>query len=128
MYVPTTRKIISSYDVVFNERLSSALAYTSRLYSEAMAIRPSVTFIPCASRHTDNITTFAQFQESDILTETRDNAESGDEYDDDSTMPPLLSEEEIDAIDSGDESDNDLMSTDMLERIRDGSQYHPNVN
>ena len=29
-YVPSTRKIISSYDVVFNEMFSSALAYTSR--------------------------------------------------------------------------------------------------
>ena len=29
LYVPSTRKIISSYDVVFDESLSSALAYTS---------------------------------------------------------------------------------------------------
>ena len=29
VYVPSTRKIISSYDVVFEESLSSALAYTS---------------------------------------------------------------------------------------------------
>ena len=32
-------------------------------------------------------------------------------------MPPLLSEEEIDAMDSGDESDHDLISTEMLEKI-----------
>ena len=31
-------------------------------------------------------------------------------------------------INSGDESDHDLISTDMLEDIRDGSQTHPNVN
>ena len=43
-------------------------------------------------------------------------------------MPPLLSEEEMDAMDSGDESDHYLISTDMLEDIRDGSQSHPNVN
>ena len=43
-------------------------------------------------------------------------------------MPPLLSEEEMDAMDSGDESDHDLISTDMLEDIRDGSQSHPNFN
>ena len=43
-------------------------------------------------------------------------------------MLPLLSEEEMDAMDSGDESDYDLISTDMLEDIRDGSQSHPNVN
>ena len=31
-------------------------------------------------------------------------------------------------MDSGDESDDDPMSTEMLEYIRDRSQSHPNVN
>ena len=43
-------------------------------------------------------------------------------------MPPLLIKEEMDAMDSGDESYHDLISTEMLEDIRDGSQSHPNVN
>ena len=43
-------------------------------------------------------------------------------------MPPLLSEDEMDAMDSGYESDNELISTEMLENICDGSKYHPNVN
>ena len=34
----------------------------------------------------------------------------------------------VDAMNSGDESDHDLISTDMLEDICDGSQTHPNVN
>ena len=34
----------------------------------------------------------------------------------------------MDAIDSGDESKYGPISTEMLEDIRDGSQYHPNVN
>ena len=33
VYVPSTRKIISSYDVVFDESFSSALGYTSQPYS-----------------------------------------------------------------------------------------------
>ena len=44
VYVPSTRKIISSYDVVFEKSFSSALAYTSRPYSEAMEMRPEVTY------------------------------------------------------------------------------------
>ena len=32
-------------------------------------------------------------------------------------MPPLISEEEMDAMDSGDESDDEYMSTEMLEEI-----------
>ena len=33
LYVPSTRKIISSYDIVFDESFSIALAYTSQPYS-----------------------------------------------------------------------------------------------
>ena len=43
-------------------------------------------------------------------------------------MPPLLSEEEIDAMDSCDELYHDPISTEMLEDIRDGIQSHPSVN
>ena len=39
-----------------------------------------------------------------------------------------MSEQDMDAINSGDESDHDLISTEMLENIHDGSQTHPNVN
>ena len=34
----------------------------------------------------------------------------------------------MDAMDSGDESDHDLISTEMLEDICDGSQSRPNIN
>ena len=34
----------------------------------------------------------------------------------------------MDAMDSGNESDHDPMSTEMLEVIIDGSKSHPNVN
>ena len=34
----------------------------------------------------------------------------------------------MDVMDSGDESDDKPMSTEMLEDICDGSQSHPNVN
>ena len=77
---------------------------------------------------TGNITTFAQFEERDILTKTRNDAETSYESDDDSIIPSLLVEEEIDVMDSGDELDHDLISTEMSEDIRDGSQSHTNVN
>ena len=34
----------------------------------------------------------------------------------------------MDATDSGDESNHDIISTEMLENIRDGSQSQTNVN
>ena len=40
----------------------------------------------------------------------------------------LMSKQDMYAIDYGDESDYDLMSTDLLEIIRDRSQSHTNVN
>ena len=43
-------------------------------------------------------------------------------------MPPLISEEEMDAMSSGNEYDAETMSTNMLEDIRDVSQSHPRVN
>ena len=67
----------------------------------------------------------AQFEKGNILTKTRNDAESGEESDNESIM---MIEQEMDAINSGDESDHDLISTDMLEDICDGSQTHPNVN
>ena len=128
VYVPSTRKIISSYDVVFEEIFSSALSYTSQTYSESMAIHLAVTNTPHASfliEQTGNITTFAQFEEENISTKTRNDAESGEGNDNESIM---MSEQDVDAMNSGDESDHDLISTDILEDICDRSQTHPNVN
>ena len=43
-------------------------------------------------------------------------------------MPPIMIEEDIDYMDSGDESNHDLISMEMLEEIFDGSKSHTNVN
>ena len=94
-------------------------------------IRPDVTYTPCAAslrRETRNMITFTQFEEGNILTKFRNDAECGDESNDNSIMPPLIIEEEIDAMDSGDDSYHDLISTEMLEDVCEGSQSHPNVN
>ena len=69
VYVTRKKNIISSYDVVFDEFFSSALAYTSRPYSEAMEMRPAVTYTPYATsskEQTGNVITFAQFVEANI--------------------------------------------------------------
>ena len=100
----------------------------SRPYSEAMAMRPSVTYNPYATsskEKTGNVTTFTQLEEGNILTETRNNSESGEESDNESNM---MSKQNMENINSSDESDHDLISTDMLHNICDGSQTHPNVN
>ena len=41
-------------------------------------------------------------------------SESGDESDDNSIMPPLLRKEDMDAMDSGYESDHEPVSSEML--------------
>ena len=77
VYVPSTREIIYSYDVVFDESLSCVLAYMSQPYSEAMTVRPSVTYIPCATSSkelTVDIITFTQFEEGNLPSETLNDA------------------------------------------------------
>ena len=89
MYVPSTRKVISSYDIVFGEKQSSALSYTSQPYAEAMAMRPTVTYTLYATsskEKTGDVITFAQFEEGDLITETRNDTESYAESDSESIM------------------------------------------
>ena len=84
VYVPSTRKVISSYNVVFDESFSSALSYTSRPYLEAMVMRLAVTYTPYATsskEQTGEIITFTQFEEGNLLTENRNDTEIGDESD-----------------------------------------------
>ena len=69
---------------MFDEIVSSALAYTSRPYSEAVAMRPAVTYTLYATspkEKTGDVITFTQFEEGNTLTETRKYAESGDKSD-----------------------------------------------
>ena len=78
-----------------------------------MEMRPDMTYTTCATysrKKTGDIITFTQFEEGNILTKTRNNAEIGDESNDDSIMSPLLSKEEMDAMDSVNDSDHDLIS------------------
>ena len=89
VYVTSTRKVITSYDILFDESVSSALSYTSRTYSEAMVMPPAVTYTPYATspkEKTGDVITFTKSEEGNILTETRNNAESGDESDNESIM------------------------------------------
>ena len=84
-----------------------------------MVMCPSVTYIPCSTSSrgkTGDILTFTQFEEGRILTKTYNDAESGDESDNESIIPLLLSEEETDAMVFGNESDHDLIYMEMLEK------------
>ena len=58
-----------------------------------MAVRPTVLYIPCdtsSKEQTGNIITFTQFEEGYLVSETRNDAESGDKYDGNSIILPLL--------------------------------------
>ena len=73
VYIPSTRKIISSYYVVFDERFSSALPYTSQPYAEVMDVRLDVSCTPYAissREETSDKITFASFKEGGLLSET----------------------------------------------------------
>ena len=96
-----------------------------------MAMQPTVPYIPYATyskEQTGNIITFTQFEEGNSLLEYRNDTKSGNESDDNSTLPPLISEAKMDAMQSGDKSNAEAMYTDMLEDIRDRSQYNTIIN
>ena len=128
MYVPSTRKVISSYDVVFDEIFSSALSYTSRPYAEAMAMRPTVMYNPYATsskEQTGDVITFAQFEDGNLIIETRNDTESGDESDSESIT---MSEKDMENFDETEKFDDDLICTETLHDIRDGNQTHPKID
>ena len=63
-------KIVSSHDVVFDKLFSSALAYTSHPYSEAIAMQPEVSYImyiPSSHEQTGDIITFPHFEDVCLL-------------------------------------------------------------
>ena len=128
MYVPSTRKVILSYNVMFDKSFSSALSYTSRPYAEAMAMRLTVTYTPYATsskEQTGNVITFAQFEEGNLLSETCSNTESGEESDRESTM---MSEKDMENLNETEKFDDDLISTETLHDISDGNQTHLKIN
>ena len=119
IYVPSTRKIVSSHDVVFDKYFSSALAYMSRPYSEAIMTQPAVLYIPYAtSSHEQNgdIITFEYFEEGNLV-ENKCNLEEGES-----------SLDSIDESSTEDESDDGYISMNALKYIWYGSQIHPDIN
>ena len=128
VYIPSTRKVISLNEVKFDESFVSALSYSSQPYAEVMAMHPAVTYTPYATsskEQTGDVITFAQFEEENLLSETRNDTESGDEYKSESIM---MREKYMENLDETEEFDDDLISTEMLHDIRDGNQTHPKIN
>ena len=124
VYVLSTRKVITSYNVVFDKSVSSSLAYTSLTYSEAMSMPSAVTYTPYATspkEQTGDVITFTQSEEGNILTETRNNAESGDESNSESIM---MSEKDMENIDETEKFDDDLISKETLHDILDNQPPH----
>ena len=81
----------------------------SQPYAEAMAMSTTVSYTPCdksSKEKSGDIIMLVKFEGGDLWYKTRDNAEKGDKSDYDSIMPPLISEEEMDVMDSGDESED----------------------
>ena len=56
--------------ILFYKTFSSALAYTSCLYSEALSMQPPVSYIlydTSSHERTGDIITFAHFEEGDLV-------------------------------------------------------------
>ena len=100
-HVPNKQKIVSLYDIAFDEIVSSHVAYTSQPPSKVMAMLLSVSYIPYATpskQQTGNIITSVQFEVVNLLSEYRNITEISDKSGDYSTLPPLISESKMGEI------------------------------
>ena len=100
----------------------------SQPYAEAMAMRPAVTYTSYATsskEKTGNVITVAQFEDGNLLIETRNDTESSDESDSESIM---MSKRDMENLYETENFDDDLISTETLHDICDRNQTHPKIN
>ena len=74
-------------------------------------MRPAVTYTPYATsfkEQTGDVITFANFEEGNLLTETRNDTESGDKSNSESIM---MSKKDMENLDEKETFDDDLIST-----------------
>ena len=91
-------------------------------------MRPTVTYTPYATSSKDqtgNVITFAQFEEGDLITETRNDTESDGKSDSDSI---IMSKKDMENIDEKEKFDDNIISTVTLHDICDGNQTHPSID
>ena len=84
-----------------------------------MAMRPEVTYTlhsTSSNEQTGDIITFTQFEEENLLSETRNDTEIGDESDSESIM---MSEKDMENPNETEKFDDDLISMETLHAIRD---------
>ena len=68
---------------------------------------------------------FAQFEEGDLISEARNDTESGDESENNSIM---MSEKDMENLDKTEKFDDNLISTETFHDICDGNQTHPKID
>ena len=84
-------------------------------------MRPTVTYTRYATsskEQTGDVITFAQFEEGNLISGTRNDTESSDESDSESIM---MSKTYMENLDEKEKFDDDLISTETLHDIRDGN-------
>ena len=77
---------MSSYYVIFDDSFLTTLAYMSQYYAEEKDMQQAVPCIPCGTysmEQTVYIIMFTNFEVGNLLSEKRNDAESGEIFDDD---------------------------------------------
>ena len=78
-----------------------------------------------SKEQTGDAITFAQFEEGNLLNETRNDTESDDGSNSESIM---MSERDMENLGETEKFNEGLISTELLQDIRDGNQNHPKIN
>ena len=90
-----------------------------------LEMRPAVTYTPYATsskEQTGDVITFAEFEEGNLISETRNDTESDDEFNSESIM---MSKKDMENLEGKEKFDDDLISTETLHDICGRNQTHP---
>ena len=71
------------------------------------------------------VNVITQFEEGNLISETRNDTESGDESDSESIM---MSKQDMENLDEQEKFDDNHISTERLHEICDRNQTHPNID
>ena len=91
-------------------------------------MRPTVTYTPYATsskKQTGDVITFTQFEDGNLLSETRNDTKCGDESYNKSIM---MSKIDMENIAETEKFDEELISTETLHGIRDRNQTHSKID
>jgi hypothetical protein len=124
LYVPSTRQIVISGDVICDETLASTVAETQRPFHDALALRPTASFIPdsyTVLEYTGDL--LSQFEEGNATANNNQTATTSPFEEDiihsDLISDPIEDSSEEEIAENSEETTEETESSDIVPQIVD---------